>query len=125
MSAGIVSEEIVSTAPVGARPVGAGKDSTVPDGDAPDGDPFSASIDFRVFLGKEPAGNDPVLMTAHEGPPDMEKHSAFARVQVLKNLLLHVSIRRRRLVALRAEKDMRVVSQPDVDPGIVFRVFNS
>ena len=86
---------------------------------------LSSSLALRVFLGKEPAGNDPVLMAAHEGPPDMEKHPAFARIRVPKDLLLHVSIRRRRLIALGTEKDIRVVFQPDVDPGIILRVFNS
>ena len=96
-----------------------------PDGDVPAGDLSSASLDFRVSLGKEPAGNDPVLMAAHEGPPDMKKHPAFACVGMLEDLFLHMGIRRRRLIALGTEKDMRVVFQPDVDPRIVFRVFDS
>ena len=65
-----------------------------------------------------------MFVTAYEGAPDMEKHPALACVGMLKDLLFHVSIRCRRLIALRAEKNMRVVFQPDIDPGIVFRMFN-
>ena len=83
------------------------------------------SLAFRVSLREELAGSDSVLVTADERPPNMEKHPAFARIGMLKDLFLHVSICRRRFIALRAEKDMRVVFQPDVDPRIIFRVFNS
>ena len=84
----------------------------------------SASIDDRVFLGKELAGNDPVLMAAYEGTPDVEKHPVPVRVGMQKDLLLHMGIGRCRFMALGAAKDMRDVFQPDVNTRTVFVVFD-
>ena len=85
----------------------------------------SDSIAFRVFLCKELAGNDPVLVAAHERPPDMKVHPAFACVGMLKDLLLHVRIGRSRLMAFGTQKCVRLVFQPEIDARTVFRVFNS
>ena len=86
----------------------------------PAGHRITGSIAFSVFLCKEFAGDDPVLMAAYERTPDMEKHPAFARIGMQKDPFLHMCVGRRRLVAPGAAEDMRLMFQPHVNTRAVF-----
>ena len=83
------------------------------------------SLAFRISLRKELARNNSVLMAADERPPNMEKHSAFARVGMQKNLLLHMGIGRCGLMAFGTAKDMRLVFQPEINTRTVFGMLDS
>ena len=66
-----------------------------------------------------------MLMTAHKGTTDMEKYLAIACVGKEENILLHVSVGRRRLMAFGTAKDMRLVFQPEINTRIVFGMLDS
>ena len=55
----------------------------------------------------------------------MQEHPAFARVGMQENLLLHVRIGRRGLMAFGAQECVWLVLQPEINTRTVFGMLDS